>query len=205
MINEAMIVEDLLNGKIINPYQMRYYCTLLVRFCIGKGMSDDEIYDFIFSWANKNGYYIKLYLSVIVKRCRENYVELNRSPIYLSNRELNYVKNNIKSKVSKRLAIAIILYAKFTKQTGDIVEIPVATISDWIGCKNKSNVYNIYLKNLSDIGFLVDCDVKNKWKGKSIYSIKDKMKKIKINLLLDFDTKDIEFSSNNINELLEEK
>lgn len=200
MIDEYSLLKSIWYGSYeFNPYQMRYYCSLIARFGIYCGLSDEVICEVIFKWASMNGMTVKLFVKGLVAEERRNYREINAETFYISKAEAEYVIRTFKKKNSRKLALGILLYAKMTGQY-DIVELPVFPFAEWMGHKNANHLYERYIRELVDAGFINDEDISNKWHGNLMGE--KRTKTIRLNVELDLESKDFPLINNDLDDLL---
>lgn len=166
MINELDMVNEILDGKNLNPYQMRTMCRLLTRYYYGTGTTDPkEIRKMIFSWANQYKLYIKLSVKHLIAEELEIYRPINENkPVRISQYEIDEIKRLSKKKTVRRAMLGILCYAKIFA-IDNIIDINIKDLANWIGYSNVSNFYNYALKEMLKINFVRDMEDYTKWQN----------------------------------------
>lgn len=168
LINEKILLREILDGKRINVYQMRFICSLLARHFLMSGFDEIETRNLIFAWANSHSYYVKLTLKKIVAECNRDLKELCEKEVYINNDDIEFIKMAAKTKLERKFALALICYSKAHSDVDDIFEAPISTIGDWIGQKSPHNLYTRIMPTLLSKGFFVNEEDVQKWHGKII-------------------------------------
>jgi len=167
MINEQLIVDSVLSGQKINVYQMRYITSLLARHFLSQGFDTIETRNMIFDWANKNGYYIKVFLKSVVNTAYKDAKPLRgETPVYVNSSDIAFIKKTAKTKLQRKVALAFLCYAKVYADTDGVVEMPISTVVDWIGQKDPHNTYTRVMPVLLANGFFTNEEDIVKWHGK---------------------------------------
>lgn len=165
MLNELERINDILNGRNINPYEMRTNCRLLTRYYYESGVTDPkEIRKLIFSWANQYKLYIKLSVKHLIAEELEIYRPINEKAVYISSYEINELKKLSKKKTVRRAMLGMLCYAKIFN-IDNIIDINIKDFANWIGYSNVSNFYNYALKEMLKINFVRDVEDYTKWKN----------------------------------------
>lgn len=165
MLNELERINDILNGRDINPYEMRTNCRLLTRYYYESGVTDPkEIRKLIFSWANQYKLYIKLSVKHLIAEELEIYRPINEKAVYISSYEINELKKLSKKKTVRRAMLGMLCYAKIFN-IDNIIDINIKDFANWIGYSNVSNFYNYALKEMLKINFVRDVEDYTKWKN----------------------------------------
>ena len=169
MINEKLMVEQLLAGKKINIYQMRSVCSLLARHFLLLGFNEVETRNKIFEWATSNKYYVKVGLKRIVTDVADDLQVLRDvTPVYINSADIAFIKACGHTKLEKKLALAILCYAKIYADSDGVMELPISSICDWIGQPDPKNAYNRLLPTLLEKGFFTNEEDINKWNGRVV-------------------------------------
>jgi hypothetical protein len=169
MINEQVLVDQILAGKRINVYQMRYIVTLLSRHFLSQGLDKVQTRNKIFAWANSHGYYVKVYVKHIVEDSYCDLQPLNADvKVYINNSDIELIKSVSKTGLERKTALAFLCYAKIYADADGVVEMPISTVVDWIGQKNPQNVYNRIMPVLLERGFFTNEEDVHKWFGKIV-------------------------------------
>lgn len=173
LINEKKQLQDIINGKNINIFNVRYYCTLLIKHFYLMGIKDShDIISECFTWGKKNNVWIKLNIKKLVDNILSNPIEIKDvENVYVTNEELSYIKYICgNKKKSKKLAVGILVYAK-VHGVDNVIDLNIRMMCDFIGIdisnsSKSSNFYNRDLKHLFNCNFIEDLEEVNKWKNK---------------------------------------
>lgn len=166
MIYEVDRVNEILDGKNINPYEMRSICRLLTRYYYDLGITDQkEIRKNIFSWANKYKLYIKLSVKHLIAEELSIYRPINKDrSVRVSQGEIDAIKLLSKKRTVRRAMLGILCYAKVFA-INNIIDINIKDFSNWIGYSSVSNFYNFALKEMLKINFIRDEEDYIKWQN----------------------------------------
>lgn len=166
MIYEVDRVNEILDGKNINPYEMRSICRLLTRYYYDLGITDQkEIRKNIFSWANKYKLYIKLSVKHLIAEELSIYRPINKDrSVRVSQGEIDAIKLLSKKRTVRRAMLGILCYAKVFA-INNIIDINIKDFSNWIGYSSVSNFYNFAMKEMLKINFIRDEEDYIKWQN----------------------------------------
>jgi hypothetical protein len=166
VIYEVDRVNEILDGKNINPYEMRSICRLLTRYYYDLGITDQkEIRKNIFSWANKYKLYIKLSVKHLIAEELSIYRPINKDrSVRVSQGEIDAIKLLSKKRTVRRAMLGILCYAKVFA-INNIIDINIKDFSNWIGYSSVSNFYNFALKEMLKINFIRDEEDYIKWQN----------------------------------------
>ena len=166
MINEQLIVDQILTGKKINVYQMRFAVTLLARYYLSQGLNQLETREKIFEWANANTYHIKVGVKRIISDVASDLRPLAKDiRVFINNADIDLIKAVANTKLERKVALAFLCYAKVYADGDGIVEMPIATVVDWIGQKDPHNTYTRIMPRLFAKGFFTNEEDVQKWHG----------------------------------------
>jgi hypothetical protein len=141
--------------------------SLLSRHYLVSGLNEVDTRNAIFKWANAYHYHVK----IGVKRVIHD-VSVDLSPLrgatrlFINDYDIAFIKNVAKTKLERKIALAILCYAKMNADTDNMIEAPLSTIADWVGQKNPHNMYTRILPKLLQRGFFTNEEDVHKWHGR---------------------------------------
>ena len=85
MINEVLEAERYMKGEGVNPNNMYRTCYMIARLLRQRGLSNIEVRESIFDWANDANLYIPFNLNKMLYHVANNEHELRgETPVYIS-------------------------------------------------------------------------------------------------------------------------
>lgn len=204
MINETILVQQYLDGKNINSNCLYRTCFLLAKWYKEQGVEDKlQVRTNIFEWANKYGVYLPLYLNACIDNAFGDERRLTENVIVrVSEEDINEIKRRFDNKKTRKVALAILCYAKtFANSKGEF-RISQVSFADWVKI-DPANIGRRHFKELIDYGYMSKVDggasKHNFWNK----DVKTKMNKYKIIVPIR-NTGDYILEDNNIDKLYEE-
>lgn len=204
MINETILVQQYLNGENINPSCLYRTCFLLAKWYKEQGIEDKlQVRTNIFEWANKYGVYLPLYLNACIDNAFGDDRRLTENiTVRVSEEDVAEIKRRFDNKKTRKVALAILCYAKtFANSKGEF-RISQVSFADWVNI-DPANVGRRHFRELIDYGYMTRIDngsAKHNFWNKDV---KTKMNKYKISVPIR-NTGEYILEDNNIDKLYEE-
>lgn len=115
-----------------------------------RGLSNKEIRDEVFKWANRNAIYLDFNVNSIIYHVQKNVRRMRgETEIYVSEDDVANINSCVDSKVCKKVALAILCYAKATADSKGDFQMSSNALGAWLGIA-PSNLRGRYLKELRD-------------------------------------------------------
>ena len=204
MINETILVRQYLNGENINPNCLYRICFLLAKWYKEQGIEDKlQVRTNIFEWANKYGVYLPLYLNACIDNaCGDERRLTENITVRVSEEDVTEIKRRFDNKKTRKVALAILCYAKtFANSKGEF-RISQVSFADWVHI-DPANVGRRHFRELIDYGYMTRIDngsAKHNFWNKDV---KTKMNKYKISVPIR-NVGEYILDDNNIDKLYEE-
>jgi hypothetical protein len=187
LINEIQRAEELLNGRKFNDsYFFSAYC-VLIRYYKYHGLSKDKTKENILEWENKFCYDRYFDLTNAIDRVYDINDEFKKDVrVNISKKDIEEINFRFDSINMKKIAFAMLCYAKVKANKDGVFYINFGELSEWIYISS-NNIHSRYMKDLEQWGYIEKLPSE-----KNIYSWnKDNSKKFysrsKIKIKVDFD------------------
>lgn len=204
MINETILVQQYLEGKNINSNCLYRTCFLLAKWYKEQGIEDKlQVRTNIFEWANKYGVYLPLYLNACIDNAFGDERRLTENVIVrVSEEDIIEIKRRFDNKKTRKVALAILCYAKtFANSKGEF-RISQVSFADWVKI-DPANIGRRHFRELIDYGYMSKVDGGDSKHNFWNKDVKTKMNKYKIIVPIR-NTGDYILEDNNIEKLYEE-
>ena len=154
LIDESVVVKNLLDGKQIHKKCLYRNCYLLAKHFKQQGMSQMDIRDAIFQWGKQYGVYISYNINNIIRKAMQDKQRLRDNVIVnVSEDDIRQIVRRFDNKNVRKLALALLCYAKATANRDGEFGISSVELGAWIGIDN-SNIISRYLPELIDFGYV---------------------------------------------------
>lgn len=157
MIDERLVVLDLLDGIGISKDCLYGHCYLLAKYFLqveGLGVLDTRTK--IFEWATKHKIYLdsdEINLNQIIYKVKNDKRPLREKPIVgVSDAELRQIWLRFDNKRTRRVALAILCYAKATMDEDGNFSISMRALANWLGYGHTA-LYS-HIKQLREYRFI---------------------------------------------------
>lgn len=156
MINQILEAEGYLRGDGVSSNNLYRACYMIARLLRQQGKSNIEIRNSIFDWANNNGLYIEFNLNKMLYHAANNSRPLRgKCEVRISREDIQQIDRHFDSRVTKRVALAMLCYAKATADKNGDMQISSNALGTWVGI-SPANLRGKYLKELCDFEYVLN-------------------------------------------------
>ena len=143
MIDERLVVLDLLDGVGINKNCIYGHCYLLAKYYLQvEGLNELDTRKKIFGWATKTKLYLntdEINVNQIIYKAQQDKTPLREKPILgISDVELRQIIIRFNKKKTRRIALAILCYAKAAGDKDGNFNISISGLANWLHCSRSS-------------------------------------------------------------------
>lgn len=154
MIDEAVVVKNLLDGKHIHKKCLFRNCYLLAKYYKQQGLSQIDIREAIFKWGKEHDVFITYNINNIIRKVMQDKQRLKDNiAIYVSEDDVAQITRRFDNKNVRKLALALLCYAKANADRDGEFSISSVELGAWIGIDN-SNILSRHLPELVDFGYI---------------------------------------------------
>ena len=152
------MVENLLNGVGINAkYCLYQHCYMLAKYYLQQGLSAIEVREKIFAWAAANNIYIAgsdINLNQLIFHADADDRKLRGDvTVRISEADIQEIVNRFDKTKVRKVALAVLCYAKVTADEHNQFVMSVAGLSNWLGY-NYNFMLERYLPELAKLGYI---------------------------------------------------
>lgn len=147
------MVEEYLSGNKI-PVRALDDCVFqIAKYCKNKGMDRIQTKKFVLKWLNDNNLIFvdvnnNIDNAFVTKsKLREDF------SIRINKKDIDAINFSADFKVSKKIALFLIVYAKINADNCGNFKIRIATMAEWVGVK-RENIYSRHISPLCEYGFM---------------------------------------------------
>ncbi|MGN1014103.1 MAG: hypothetical protein ACI4PM_01960 [Butyricicoccus sp.] len=157
MIDERLVVLDLLDGIGINKSCLYGHCYLLAKYYLQvEGLNAPDTRKKIFEWATAHKIWLdsdELNLNQIIYKAQNDKRPLRQKPMVgVSDAELRQIILRFDNTKTRRVALAILCYAKATMDEDGNFSISMTALANWLGY-GRSALYE-HMKELREYRFI---------------------------------------------------
>lgn len=204
MINETILVQQYLDGNNITKNCLYRICFFLAKWYKQQGVKDKfQIRSNIFEWANKYGIYLSFNLNMCIDNAMTDTRRLTENvTVRISNEDVLEITKRFDNKKTRKVALAILCYAKTFADSNGEFKISLTALSDWVHI-DPANMGSRYFRELIDYDYLSKIEAGTTKHTCWNNSAKTKMNKYKIVVPIR-NTGDYILEDNNIDKLYDE-
>lgn len=154
MVDEVYEVKEYLGGKRVSE-RGRYRAAFFVaRWYTQEGFGIKETRNKVFEWAKSSGNYLKYNVNDIVSGARECKDRLKDNVIVrVSESDVNGIVKLFDNQKSRRLALALLCYAKAHANRDGEFDISASALAEWVGL-SRTSISSRYLPELIDLEYI---------------------------------------------------
>lgn len=155
MINEVLEIQEYLKGKNISEKHLYRICFLLAKRYKQQGLSNVEIREKIFEWGQKYKIHIKDNVNSIIYNVLNDEKPLrgNETVVKISQNDINEIIRRFDSIQCRKVALAILCYAKVSADRDNEFNISALALSNWLKI-NYGNMCSRYFKEMIDFEYI---------------------------------------------------
>lgn len=157
MINEVLLVRNLLNGVGINKSCLYQHCYLLAKYYLQQGYEAIEVRRCIFDWACKYRIHLdatKLNVNRLIYKAESDKRRLREDvTVRISKKDINEITDRFDSLKTRKIALALLCYAKATADSDNCFDISVQSFCNWLHV-DYSRMLRAYLKELQTFKYI---------------------------------------------------
>ena len=175
---------------------------MLAKWYKQQGLSNVEIREKIFEWGQRYNIYIKYNVNSIIYQALEDKHRLrgDEAIVRISQMDINEIIRRFDSVQCRKVALAILCYAKVSADRDNEFNISALALSNWLNI-NRGNMSGRYIKELIDFEYIKKTDVSKTYSWDS--NVKSNTMTLKILVPIE-NTGDYILSKNNIEGLYNE-
>lgn len=136
MINEILLVENLLDGKCIDKQCLFQHCFLIAKYYLQQGKEAKEVRKLIFDWATKYRIHLdieELNVNRLIYKAMNDKRRLREDvSIKISHNDIKEITSRFDSKKTRKVALAILCYAKAAADRDNCFNLSVTALCSWI-------------------------------------------------------------------------
>lgn len=153
MFNEVEAVKTYLDGRNI-PIRALDDCVFqIAKFFKETGATRIDTKRIILEWLDRNN----LYFVDINNNIDNAYITKSKLigdfKVYINQKDIDAINFAADFKVSKKIALFLLIYAKLHADPDGNFKIRIATMAEWVGVK-RENIYARHISPLAEYGFL---------------------------------------------------
>lgn len=153
LINEVCEVKNYLSGRPVSGRGTYRAVYQLARWYTQEGLSFQEIREYIIDWLRSCGHTPQNDINAIIQKARKEKTPLKNIDVYINRTDIQRIRDVSTSNPVKKLALALLCYAKVYADKYNRFSISITALSDWCGI-TRQHISTRYLPELIKTGYV---------------------------------------------------